>query len=126
METKINEQVIPMFMKRWRQKMKAMFYLNTFSAKREPNTLRVRATDLIPNINKKLKSKLSTCKIIDCTISEVRKPLKVFNYLFLLGTSANTISCPIVMHSQDALNGKEVDWPALYYEYIKMELISLQ
>ena len=73
-----------------------------------------------------MKNKLGSCRINECTISEARKPLKFFNSLFLLRTSANTISCSAVVHIQDALNGKEVDWPALYYEHIKMELISLK
>ena len=62
-----------------------------------------------------MKSKTGTCKINDCTIIEARKPLKFFNSLFLLRTSANTIACTAVVHIQDALNGKEVDWPALFY-----------
>jgi hypothetical protein len=43
-----------------------------------------------------------------------------------LRTSAHTISCTAVAHIQDALNGKEVDWPGLIYEYIKIELITLK
>jgi len=73
-----------------------------------------------------MKTKIGTCKINDCTIIEARRPLKFFNSLFLLRTSANTIACTAVLHIQDALNGKEVDWPALLYGYIKTELINLK
>lgn len=31
-----------------------------------------------------------------------------------------------MVHIQDALNGKEVDWPGLFYGYIKAELITLK
>ena len=126
METKLNGQTIPVFRKRWWQKMKAMFYLNIFSAKRENGTPKVRAADIFPNINDKMKNKLGTCKIMECTIPEARKPLKFFKSLFLLRTSANTMSCTAILHIQEALNGKEVDWHALFYEHIKMELISLK
>jgi hypothetical protein len=30
------------------------------------------------------------------------------------------------VHLQDALNGREVDWPALFYGYIKAELVTLK
>lgn len=73
-----------------------------------------------------MKNKLGTCKIMECTIHEARKPLKFFNSLFLFRTNANIMSCNAVVHIQDALNGKEVDWPALFCEYIKMELISVK
>ena len=109
METKFNGKTILVFGKEWRQKMKAMFYLNIFSAKRKNDTPKVRAADLFPNINDKLKNKLGTCKIMECTIPEARKPLKFFNSLFLLRTSANTMPCTAVVHIQDALNGKEID-----------------
>jgi hypothetical protein len=36
------------------------------------------------------------------------------------------ISCTTISHIQDALNGKEVDWPGLFYEYIKDEFIALK
>jgi hypothetical protein len=81
---------------------------------------------MFPNIQDKMRNKLGSCIINDCTIPEARKPLKFFNSLFLLRTSANTIACTGVVHIQDALNGKEVDWPALYYDYIIMELVSLK
>ena len=126
METRLNDRVIPIFGKEWRQKMKAVFYLNNFVAKREPGTPRVKAADLFPNINDKMKNKLGTCRINDCTIPEARKPLKFFNSLFLLRTSANTISCTTIVHIQNALNGKEVDWPALFYDHMRMELITLK
>jgi hypothetical protein len=126
METKLTGRVIPIFGKGWRQKLKAVFYLQNFTAKREPGTLRVRATDIFPNINDKMKNKLGSCRITDCTIPEARKPFKFFNSLFLLRTNANTIACTAVVHIQDALNGKEVDWPELFYNYLKMELITLK
>jgi hypothetical protein len=53
-----------------------------------------------------------------------QKNLLSLNSLFLLRTSANTISCTTVAHIQDALNGKEIDWPGLFYEYIKAEFIT--
>ena len=106
--------------------MMVVFYLNTFSAKREPGTPKVKAADLFPNINDKINNKFGTYKIIECTIPEARKPFKFFNSLFLLETSANTILCNAVVHIQNALNGKEVDWHALFCDYIKMELISLK
>ena len=40
METTLNGHIIPIFSKDWRHKMKAVFYLNTFLAKREPGTPR--------------------------------------------------------------------------------------
>lgn len=106
--------------------MRALFYIDTFLAKREPGTPRVHAADLFPNIKEKMRSKLGTCKINDCTIIEARKPLKFFNSLFLFRTNANTISCSAIAHIQDALNGKEVDWLRLFYEYLKAELITLK
>ena len=126
METKLNGRTIPIFGKAWRQTMNGVFYLNTFMAKREPGMPRVHATDLFPNIKEKMKSKIGTCKINDCTIIEARKPLKFFNSLFLLRTSANTITGTTIVHIQDALNGKEVDCPALFHGYIKTELINLK
>ena len=36
------------------------------------------------------------------------------------------MSCNAIVHIQDALNGKEVDWHALFCEYIKLELILLK
>lgn len=126
METKLNAQLIPVFGKEWRQKMKAVLYLNIFSAKRENGTPKVRVADLFPNTNDKMNHKADTCKIMECTIHEARKPLKFFNSLFLLRTSASTMSCTAIVHIQYALNNKEVDWHALYYENIKMELIPLK
>lgn len=86
MKTKLNGRTIPIFGKAWRKTMMAVFYLNTFSAKWKPGTSKVKAVDLFPNINDKLKNKLSTSRIIECTIPEARKPLKFFNSLFLLRT----------------------------------------
>jgi hypothetical protein len=126
METRLNGHKIPIFSKGWRQTMKAVFFLNTFIAKREPGTPRVHASDIFPNIKEKMKTKSGTCKINDRTIPEARRPLKFFNSLFLLRTSANTIACTGVVHLQDALNGREVDWPALFYGYIKAELVTLK
>ena len=40
METKLNGKVIPIFGKGWKQKMKGVFYLQSFAAKREPGTPR--------------------------------------------------------------------------------------
>ena len=77
--------------------------------KRESCMPKVKAVDLFPNINDKIKNKLGTCRIIECTIPEARKPFKFFNSLFLLKTSAITISCSAIVHIQDALNEKEVD-----------------
>ena len=93
MGTKLNGRTIPIFGKAWRKNMMVVFYLNTFSAKREPDTPKVKAADLFPNINDKINNKFGTYKIIECTIPEARKPFKFFNSLFLLETSANTISC---------------------------------
>lgn len=106
--------------------MKGIFYLDTFSAKREPGTPIVHVADLFPSIKENMKTKMGTCKINVCTILEARKPLKFFNSFFLLKTSANTIACTIVVHIQDALNGRKVDWPALFYGYIKTKLINLK
>ena len=126
METRLNRKVIPIFPKEWRKKMKALFYLQSFTTKREPGTPRVKATDLFTNINDKMKNKFGSCRINYCTVPLARKPLKFFNSLFLLRTSANTIACTAVVHVQDALNGKEVDWLGLFYNYIKMELVTLK
>ena len=70
--------------------------------------------------------KLGTYKINDFTIIEGRKPLKFFNSLFWLRIRANTISCSVIAHIQHALNGKEVDWPGLFCDYIKAEFITLE
>ena len=126
MQTRLNGHTIPIFSKGWKQTMKGVFFLNTFIAKRELGTPRVHAEDIFPNIKEKMKTKTGTCKINDCTIPEARRPLKFFNSFFLLRTSANTIACTAVVHIQDALNGREVDWPALFYGYIKAELITLK
>lgn len=69
---------------------------------------------------------MGTCKINDCTIFEASEPLKFFNSLFLLRTSANTISCTAILHIHDTLNGGEVDWPTLFYAYIRTEFITLK
>lgn len=110
----------------WRHKMKAQFYINTFLAKKEPCTPRVHAVDLFSNIKENMKRKLGTYKINDCTILEAKIPFKFFNYLFLFRTSANTIACSTIVHVQDAINWKEVDWPTLFNEHMKMELITLK
>ena len=86
----------------------------------------MNAANLFFNINDKIRNKLGSCKINNSTIPDAKNPLKFLNYLFLLRTSANTIACTTVLHIQDALNGKEMDWPALYYEDPKMELTSLK
>ena len=36
------------------------------------------------------------------------------------------IACSTIVHIQDAFNGKEVDWPALFYEHIRIKLITLK
>ena len=71
-------------------------------------------------------NKFGSCRINDCIVPQARKPLKFFISLFLLRASDNTIVCTAVVHVQDALNGKEVDWPRLFYNYIKMELTTLK
>ena len=60
--------------------MKAIVYLNIFLTKRESNTPMVKAADQFSNFNDKIKNKVNTCKIIECTILEARKSLKFLNF----------------------------------------------
>ena len=106
--------------------MRAVFYLTEFSARRELRTPKVNAANIFPNFNDKVKSKTDTCKIGDYTIPEANRPLRFFNSLFLLRTTPNTISCQAIAHIADALNGKLVDWPALYREIILTELKNIK
>ena len=92
LKTTLNGQLIPIFGKEWQHKMRAVFYINIFLAKREPSTPRVHAADLLPNIKEKMRSKLGTCKINDCTILEARKPLKFFKSLFFSHNKCKHIS----------------------------------
>jgi hypothetical protein len=85
MGTRLNGNIIPVFGKGWRQKMRALFYLNTFLAKRKPCTPRIHAADIFPYIKDKMRSKLRTCKINDCTIPKARKPLNFSTIYFGLG-----------------------------------------
>ena len=126
MESVLNGRVFPIFSKGWRNKIKALFYITTFSAKREPGTPTIKEAKMFPSYNDKMRTKAGTCKISECTIQEARRPLKFFNSLFLLRTSSNTISCSAIPHVVDALNGKSVDWPLLFKENIAMELKNIK
>ena len=44
----------------------------------------------------------------------------------MLRTNANTISCQAIAYITDALNGKIVDWPAIFKENMLIELKSLK
>ena len=70
----------------------------------------------------KMRTKAETYKITNCTILEARRHLRFFNSIFSLKTSANTISCSIIIHIIDTLNGKLVDWPALFCENLMADL----
>ena len=122
MQSVLNGQPFSIFPKDWKNKMRAVFYLTEFSARREPGTPKAKPADIFLNFNDKMRSKTCTCKIGDCTIPEAKRPLRFFNSLFLLRTTANTISCQTIAHIADALNGKLVDWPALFKEIILTEL----
>ena len=63
---------------------------------------------------------------MECTIPEARRPLRFFNSFFLLRTIANTISCQAIAHIADALSGKLVDWPALFWGIILIELKNIK
>lgn len=106
--------------------MRAVFYLTTFSATREHGTPKVRAANIFPNYADKVKTRAGTCKIVDCTIQEAKRPLRFFNSFFLLRTNTNTISCQAIAHIADALNGKLVDWPELFKEIMLTELRGLK
>lgn len=122
----LNGQIFRIFTKDWKNKMRAVFYLTIFSARKEPNTPKVKAADIFLNFNDKVKSKVRTCKILECTILEARRPLRFFNSFFLLRTTANIISYQAIAHITDALNGKPVDWPILFREIILTELKNLK
>ena len=77
--------------------MRAVFYINTFLRKKHQ-----AHQGCMSQIYFQI-SMFGTCKINHYTIFEARKPLKFFNSLFLLRTSANTILCSVVVHIQDAL-----------------------
>jgi hypothetical protein len=126
MESALNGQTFPIFGNDWRNKMRTVFYLTTFSATREPGTPKVRAANIFPNYADKVKTRADTCKIVECTIQEAKRPLRFFNSLFLLRTNTNTISCQAIAHIADALNGKLVDWPELFKEIILTELRTLK
>lgn len=106
--------------------MRTIFYLTPFSAKREPGTPKVNAADIFSNFSDKAKIKTGTCKVVECTIPEARRPLRFFNSLFLLRTSTHTIPCQAVVHLSDVLNGKLVDWPSLFRDLIWAELKNLK
>jgi hypothetical protein len=61
MEFVLNGQVSLIFPKDWKNKMRAIFYIKTFSAKRELGTPKVRAMDIFPSYNEKIRSKVCTC-----------------------------------------------------------------
>ena len=62
MESVLNGQVFPIFSKDWRNQMGMVFYLTTFSAKREPGTPKVAATDIFPNFGKGRRAKQEPAK----------------------------------------------------------------
>lgn len=126
MESALNSQRFPIFPKDWKNKMRVVFYITTFLARREPGTPKVRATDIFPSYNEKVQSKAGMCKLSECTIQEAKRPLRFFNSLFLLRTTANTISCPVVIHITDALNGKQVDWLEIFRDILISELKSIK
>ena len=126
MESVLNGQVFPIFSKDWRNQMRVVFYLTTFSAKREPGTPKVAAADIFPNFGERAKSKAGTCKVAECTIPEAKRPLRFFNSLLLLRTNTHSIPCQYIVHITDALNGKPVDWPTVYRELIEAELKNLK
>jgi hypothetical protein len=114
MESVLNGKVFPIFNKDWRNQMRVVFYLTPFSARREPGTPKVVATDIFPNFGERAKSKAGTCKVVECTIFEAKRPLRFFNSLLLLHTSTHSILCQYITHIANALNGKPVDWPVVY------------
>lgn len=126
MESSLNGRVFPIFGKDWKNKMRAVFYISAFSAKREPDTRRVKEVDVFPSYNEKVRTKAGTCRIADCTIPEAKRPLRFFNSLFLLRTSASTLPCSAISHISDALNGKLVDWPLLFRENLLAELRNIK
>ena len=126
MESALNGQVFPLFSKDWRNRMRVVFYLTQFSAKREPGTPKVAAADIFPSFGEKTKSKAGACKVAECTIPEAKRPLRFFNSLLLLRTSTHSIPCQYITHIADALNGKSVDWPAVFREIIETELKNLK
>jgi hypothetical protein len=80
MESTLNGQVFPIFTKDWRNKMRAVFYITTFSAKREPRTPKVRAVDIFPSHHERARNKAGSCKIAKCTILEAKRPVRFLNY----------------------------------------------
>jgi hypothetical protein len=82
MESALNGQVFPIFLKDWKNKMRVVFHIATFSARREPRTPKVRTMDIFPSYNEKIRSKAGTCKLSKCTIQEAKRPLRFFNSFF--------------------------------------------
>ena len=73
-----------------------------------------------------MRTKAGTCKIADYTILEARCPLRFFNSLFLLRTTANIISCSAITHIADALNGKLIGWPTLFRENLVAKMKNIK
>ena len=126
MESVLNGRTFPIFPKDWRNKMRASFYIATFTTKREPDTPLVRAGEIFSTFKEKMRTKAATCRIADCTMYGAKRPLWFFNSLFLLRTTPSTIPYSTVVHIADALNGKTIDWPALFRENLVAEMKSIK
>lgn len=126
MESVLNGQVFPIFSKDWRNRMRVVFYLTTFSATREAGTPKVTAAKLFPSFTEKVKTKSGTCKVTECTVPEAKRPLRFFTSLLLLKTTTHAIPCQYIAHLVDALNGTLVDWPEIFKGIIEVELKCLK
>lgn len=125
-ESTLNVRGFYIFSKDWKNKMRAIINITIFPAKREPCTPKVKTVKIFSSYHDKMRTKAETYKITNCTILEARRHLRFFNSIFSLKTSANTISCSIIIHIIDTLNGKLVDWPALFCENLMADLWTLK
>ena len=103
MKSVLNGQGFPIFHKDWRNKMKASFYITTFTAK---INLTLQRSELRTSFQLTMKRCARTCRIANYAILEAKRLLRFFEFLFLLRTTANTIHCSVIVHFADALNNK--------------------
>jgi hypothetical protein len=76
METRLNGKVIPIFGKEWRQRLKAVIYLQSFAAKREPGTPKVRAADTSRKHGKKNRNRFSIAVLLTIVLWGVAPNVK--------------------------------------------------
>ena len=81
--------------------------------------------ELFPSLTTMQKGQLIV-KVGDCRALGSKKPLRLLSSLFCLNTTSQySISISFAKQVLAALNGQEVDWPLVFYEEFKGELITL-